>query len=484
MGEIKVISHDIRLDNLILRNFRGISDMSTLKFDNKLTVLIGDNTAGKTTILDAIAAALRNYTYQITKHEGAKQYEWNPYDLKNGTEIGSVELRCSYSYEFIEVVDENNTVNEVQEVEDKINGNLNLKLNFNSHGLKHKIDDYDSNENSEFIFGVKDKSLVNSLYRSLPVLLYFGTSDTRFVTKSKDERDSNIFQVYSDSLISKRFAIQEFHDWFYMIFKRAKLSEESNGYYLKLLNLIQDTILGTLNALNVQSLRYENLRIKFSEYDDFIAVDKINHDGNREYIAFSQLSSGERMIIGLITGITQRMIIGNPKIIDELFSEVKTTDINFSYLSGKGVVLIDEIDLHLHPKWQKKILPVLMDLFPKIQFVVTTHSPFVVQSVGRNFRNRIENGTVIDFQGDYAEDYDEVLLESFEIDSSLDEESSFLLKQLRDYFNQILSGEKSKNDLAFQNLIKTISQKDGIVKSILIIELSQFKQKLIDNGEI
>ena len=47
----------------------------------------------------------------------------------------------------------------------------------------------------------------------------------------------------------------------------------------------------------------------------------------------------------------------------------------------EGIVLIDEIDLHLHPKWQKTIVPDLANLFPKIQFILTSHSPFIIQSL-------------------------------------------------------------------------------------------------------
>lgn len=48
---------------------------------------------------------------------------------------------------------------------------------------------------------------------------------------------------------------------------------------------------------------------------------------------------------------------------------------------GSGIVLIDEIELHLHPKWQGKIVPVLMDTFPNIQFIITTHSPKVLSEI-------------------------------------------------------------------------------------------------------
>ena len=50
-------------------------------------------------------------------------------------------------------------------------------------------------------------------------------------------------------------------------------------------------------------------------------------------------------------------------------------------LEGKGVIFIDEIELHLHPKWQREILPKLVEIFPNCQFIVTTHSPQVISSI-------------------------------------------------------------------------------------------------------
>jgi predicted ATP-binding protein involved in virulence len=61
----------------------------------------------------------------------------------------------------------------------------------------------------------------------------------------------------------------------------------------------------------------------------------------------------------------------------------KGADIN-SWESLHGVVLIDEIDLHLHSSWQRTILPALVEAFPNIQFIITTHSPYVVQSMKTN----------------------------------------------------------------------------------------------------
>jgi predicted ATP-binding protein involved in virulence len=86
-------------------------------------------------------------------------------------------------------------------------------------------------------------------------------------------------------------------------------------------------------------------------------------------IPVSRLSDGIRGVVALVADIAARCVQLNPAFGAE--APQKTG----------GVVLIDEIDLHLHPRWQQVILPLLRSAFPKLQFVVTTHSPQVLSSV-------------------------------------------------------------------------------------------------------
>lgn len=90
----------------------------------------------------------------------------------------------------------------------------------------------------------------------------------------------------------------------------------------------------------------------------------------REMGTFSldQLSDGEQRLFSLFVDIARKLSLGDP---NEIFGE------------GEAIVLIDEVDVHLHPKWQRLIVPSLEDLFPNCQFIATTHSPFVIQATRR-----------------------------------------------------------------------------------------------------
>lgn len=84
----------------------------------------------------------------------------------------------------------------------------------------------------------------------------------------------------------------------------------------------------------------------------------------------NQLSDGEKCLLAMVGDLARRLAIANPSLNDPL--------------QGSGVVLIDEIELHLHPKWQREIIRGLTRTFPNCQFIVTTHSPQVISHVKPN----------------------------------------------------------------------------------------------------
>jgi predicted ATP-binding protein involved in virulence len=88
-------------------------------------------------------------------------------------------------------------------------------------------------------------------------------------------------------------------------------------------------------------------------------------DKNGISLDLGQLSDGERSFLAMVADLCKRLCQANPRI---------------DPLSGQGVVLIDELELHLHPTWQREAAEKLRTTFPNLQFIVTTHSPFIVQT--------------------------------------------------------------------------------------------------------
>ncbi|ARU90301.1 AAA family ATPase [Pseudomonas sp. M30-35] len=85
-------------------------------------------------------------------------------------------------------------------------------------------------------------------------------------------------------------------------------------------------------------------------------------------LSLDQLSDGEQRLFSLFVDIARQLYVSRP---------------NGAFGEGEAIILIDEIDVHLHPKWQRRIVPALEDIFPNCQFIATTHSPFVIQAAGR-----------------------------------------------------------------------------------------------------
>jgi predicted ATP-binding protein involved in virulence len=93
-------------------------------------------------------------------------------------------------------------------------------------------------------------------------------------------------------------------------------------------------------------------------------MDRVEADGTQHELRIEQLSEGYKIVIAMVADLAARMAEANPWMENPLGSD--------------GIVLIDEVDLHLHPKWQRSILQDLHRVFPNVQFLVTTHSPIIV----------------------------------------------------------------------------------------------------------
>ena len=185
------------------------------------------------------------------------------------------------------------------------------------------------------------------------------------------------------------------------------------------------------------------------------------HESDRESFDFNTMSSGYAAVLDIINDLIMRM---------EAQSGLRAE------FDMEGIVLIDEIETHLHLELQKKILPVLTELFPNIQFIITTHSPFILSSLDDAVIYDLENRTLVrnglknlPYEG-IVEGYFRVdvlskeLREKFERYKALvskdelsDEEYEeidhleYYLDEIPDYLAQELTAEYSKMKLEFEN---------------------------------
>lgn len=149
----------------------------------------------------------------------------------------------------------------------------------------------------------------------------------------------------------------------------------------------------------------KNLELRFDRktYNFDILTD------NENPINFNTLSDGYSAILSIVTELLLRMEAHN----------AKTYDL-------EGIVIIDEIETHLHIDLQKKILPFLIDFFPKIQFIVTTHSPFVLSSLSNTIICDLETRTITNDLTNYS--YDALIESYFKTDKYSEEVKQKILE--------------------------------------------------------
>ena len=134
----------------------------------------------------------------------------------------------------------------------------------------------------------------------------------------------------------------------------------------------------------------DNLRVR-RKPRLYMAVDK-----NGETLNVAQLSQGEKSLMALVGDIARRLAMLNPALENPL--------------AGDGIVLIDEVDLHLHPSWQRRLCERLTETFPNCQFVLTTHSPLVISDCKNVLIYTLANGELRQLPSQYGQDANTCLL--------------------------------------------------------------------------
>lgn len=198
----------------------------------------------------------------------------------------------------------------------------------------------------------------------LPLLAYYGgvAIKAKYDNYLKVPYKAGEFQAYQHALDPERFDFEEFLTWSLWISEKQK-------YAWELVKLV------ILDVLNAEQPQYKDIRL---ETQTLYLVKNIAPNVEPIAIEAAQLSAGEQNIMALFGDLVKRAIQLNPILFKiDYDSNVGTLSNPLHYTTG--IVLIDEIDLHLHPKWQRIVIPKLKEHFPQIHFIVTTHSPFVLQ---------------------------------------------------------------------------------------------------------
>jgi|GEM_PF-770291 len=342
-----------------IENYKGF-EKQEITFNDNLNVFIGANASGKTSILEAVAKCL----YRLVGHGEQTRLLPKPhYEISYGKDFYKITLH-------------------IENFEKKvIPTDISVELDFYSSPsfLNHYYQGKGKGNIHKFID-------INS--PTIPIIKYYHTDQRKF-ERDKEEhihprmRDNfrtpqrKVWANISDD----RKSYTQFVDWFFE-YENEELRQQKNlgdfNFENSRLKYIRDAIEQTLYKIYnkkyiLKSYNKHVSLVSFSypEPKNFIRglSLKLKNDNTVPEEDLEAKSDGEKAIITLVADIAYNLALAHD------FESEET------YLDAPGIVLIDEIEQHLHPNWQRKIIPILTSVFPKIQFFITTHSPQVISSV-------------------------------------------------------------------------------------------------------
>lgn len=338
------------INRLRIENYKAFEE-NTISFERDLTVIAAPNGCGKTSLLDAIATPLSWLRARVMNDKG------------NGSSIDEKHIR-------------NGSFSSILEVETSYgNWRIAKKRKARNEDIKSDLSIL-----KEAVYSLRER-LEND--ESLPILAYYSVNRAvnDIPLRIRTRHDFSPISIYEDTLKgSSNFRL--FFEWFR---EREDLENENRRYKDALIQpegfVFPDPQLTAVRRA---------LEAFLPEYNDFAIRRnplRMSVKKNGFELNIDTLSAGESSFIALIGDIARRLAIANPRIENPL--------------NGSGIILIDEIDLHLHPAWQRRAIANLTMVFPQVQFVVTTHSPQVLSEVApRHVRllsmvdNKIDLSTV------------------------------------------------------------------------------------------
>ncbi|RRR70980.1 MAG: AAA family ATPase [Candidatus Viridilinea halotolerans] len=340
----------MQIDTLELANFRGFTAPDlfiaaeptftperTFNFSTQFNVIVGDNGTGKTALLDALAIGLGSLFLGFDQIE-SRGIRKDEVSLARFTLGDTVSLEPQYPV--------------VITCAGTVHGRP-IRWTRTLEGSGGRI----TRQGALEIFAISrelQRAVRSGEPVDLPLLAYYGTG--RLWLQKKDRlvepiKPASRMVGYVDCLdpISNEKMLLR---WL----KTMEMSQIQQGKPLALLTAVKQAV---VNSVELWHSMVYDLRL-----DELI----ITADDGRT-LPFRMLSDGVRNMLAMVADIAYRAAVLNPQYGAEAAS------------ATCGVVLIDEIDLHLHPKWQRRVVEDLRRTFPRIQFIATTHSPFIIQAL-------------------------------------------------------------------------------------------------------
>jgi predicted ATPase len=373
----------MRATHLKLANLRAI-EAAEFGFQPGFNLIVGVNGVGKTSVLEALGVCLSAIVKQVN-HLRAAVGAFTTDDIRVGAEALTVE--CTVAFGTAEYSYLIHKPREGSAPQEKKAGMPREQV-------------HDTPEKATFI-GQLPAPVTGKETEGRPLAVLFSTSRAIPTERapSKGAAAGGIAGAFADALTVRELRLGEFAAWMRV---QEALREESSAAG-KVLIAFETAVARFLPD-------YRNLRVEDEDHP------RLMIDRGTKTVAVRQLSDGERGTLALVLDLTRRLAQANPAMTDPA-------------AEGEAVVLIDEIDLHLHPKWQRQIVRNLTAAFPRCQFIATTHSPQVIGEVEHDRIQIISAGQVYSPTHSFGVDSSRVLEEIMGTDPRTQEVKE-LLSQL------------------------------------------------------
>ena len=320
----------MKIRELTLRNYRVFAEHPPFKFAERFTVVAGVNGRGKTALLDGLALLCSRFLPQVSSARD-RYRTITPTEVNLGTKTADLVMKVNCAGIPLE-----------------------YKLTYEKGRRKIKSTKLSAAVKREVRNAYGDTKRADD---AAPLAVYYTTDRAgyRLPKKIPIEVPRGQAAAYSGALSNRTVNFRDFMARYRSAVVVERTEQWDNPNYLG-----DSAIAAISHALTTFLGGFENLRVE--EEPLRLVVDKEGVG-----LDVSQLSDGERSFLAMICDLGRRLTLANPLLGNPLH--------------GTGVVLIDELELHLHPKWQREMTEKLRKTFPNIQFIATTHSPFVIQAL-------------------------------------------------------------------------------------------------------
>lgn len=335
------------LKSLSLQNYRGYAQLN-INFDPQYSILVGVNGSGKSSVLDAVATALGSY---ISGFDGISSNSITKEDShRKMYELGSrIDAEEQYPVRITATCD--------------IDGNE-IHWSRSLHGKEGKTHIREAKAIMKYGRDLQQKVREGDQTILLPVIAYYGTGRLYMPKKSKRNGLEDVrftrTSGYIDCLNSSsndKLMMQWFEQMTGIQIQENKMVPE--------LEVVKRAMAKCFSGTGYPD-READFEYKIKSHEIEITY---NSETGKEKLPMKMLSDGLKSTISMVADIAYRMAVLNPQLLDKTLEETS------------GIVLIDEVDMHLHPEWQRRIVNDLHYIFPKVQFVMTTHSPSILVNV-------------------------------------------------------------------------------------------------------